>query len=380
MPIVVLLPAHRTDGGRIVAIVVFHVALLMMILSWTMVMLTDPGTPSEEWQRQMAAVVARNERSVPVCRRSGLYKPPRSHFDSVTERLTLNMDHFCPWVVNCVGFYNRKFFMLFLCYANITMVIAATTLLLQLPDGELWAWLDSDSASERWFPSPGNQVLYVGAIGIDIVMICVLGPFAVFHLTVRIPARGGALLRLRSVTSFLCCATPLFSTLLFSSLLFSSRPQMACKNETTIEGSTASQYNVGTLANLRSVFGRELWTWPLPLYFHGPDGDGIHWRTIAARTTSTPPRCQPAQPAQPEQPELPSSSHARPDGTLTVTVASASAPVSASAVPRVLTTASAPPSPSSAQSPDVEMMSSAPTSPYQEALHPDELRLHIDVV
>eukprot|EP00966_Prymnesium_polylepis_P064774 1502520-Prymnesium_polylepis.1 len=45
----------------------------------------------------MAAQAAAGE-PVQVCRRSGLYKPPRSHFDSVTQRLTLNMDHFCPWV------------------------------------------------------------------------------------------------------------------------------------------------------------------------------------------------------------------------------------------------------------------------------------------
>ena len=102
IPLVLFCVNYGADGGRIVGIVVFHVLLAFVVVSWSYTCCTDPGTPPESWQRQMAAAVARGE-NVPVCRRSGLYKPPRSHFDSVTQRLTLNMDHFCPWVVNTVG-------------------------------------------------------------------------------------------------------------------------------------------------------------------------------------------------------------------------------------------------------------------------------------
>lgn len=180
-------------------------------------------------------------------------EPPRSHYDSVTERLTLNMDHFCPWVVNTVGFYNRKFFMLFLCYANLTMFVALIFLLTQAP--RLWPWLtdEESGAPSRYFPGMINMLVYGAAIAIDgSLLICVLGPFMVFHL------------------------------------------RMAARNETTIEGSTHPDFDVGTMQNLRSVFGRKVWAWPIPLYLQGPDGDGVHWprkgdqARVGTRTSVTP--------------------------------------------------------------------------------------------
>lgn len=46
-----------------------------------------------------------------------VFKPERTHHCSTCKRCVLVMDHHCPWLSNCVGFKNRKTFMLLIIYA-----------------------------------------------------------------------------------------------------------------------------------------------------------------------------------------------------------------------------------------------------------------------
>ena len=50
------------------------------------------------------------------CRHCRCVKPPRTHHCGVTGRCVYHMDHYCPWMANCVGYYNYRYFVLFLLY------------------------------------------------------------------------------------------------------------------------------------------------------------------------------------------------------------------------------------------------------------------------
>jgi len=56
------------------------------------------------------------------CGKSHQPKPPRAHYDHVTKKLVLNMDHYCPWMFNCVGFLNYRYFYNFLVFVVTSMV------------------------------------------------------------------------------------------------------------------------------------------------------------------------------------------------------------------------------------------------------------------
>merc|ERR1740117_1016912 len=135
-------------GSGLAQMIAFNSIFAMMMLCFMCTVFTDPGLIPESWvvvhdpegQDMMPPVVAqyeplelKDEGSRRICRKSqpNVYKPDRAHFCRVIDRCVLKMDHFCPWLNNCIGFYNQKFFVLFIFYAAVLcaflLVISTTT-------------------------------------------------------------------------------------------------------------------------------------------------------------------------------------------------------------------------------------------------------------
>lgn len=62
------------------------------------------------------------------CRICGLYKPDRTHHSRHAGKCVLELDHYCPWVHNCIGFRNKKYFFLLVFYGAVTLICYCVTL------------------------------------------------------------------------------------------------------------------------------------------------------------------------------------------------------------------------------------------------------------
>ncbi|DAZ95221.1 TPA: hypothetical protein N0F65_003456 [Lagenidium giganteum] len=59
------------------------------------------------------------------CERCDQPKPLRVHHCSQCQRCVFRMDHHCPWTSNCVGWNNKKYFLLFLLYTTLSCAVFA---------------------------------------------------------------------------------------------------------------------------------------------------------------------------------------------------------------------------------------------------------------
>ncbi|XP_050546300.1 palmitoyltransferase ZDHHC16 isoform X2 [Daktulosphaira vitifoliae] len=84
--------------------------LINVVFNYYMGVVTLPGFPT-------SSTLMLND--IVICKKCELPKPPRTHHCSICNKCILKMDHHCPWLNNCVGFYNHRYFFLYMIYMTL---------------------------------------------------------------------------------------------------------------------------------------------------------------------------------------------------------------------------------------------------------------------
>jgi hypothetical protein len=131
-------------GSDVVNAVVLNVLFALTLCSFLQASFTQPGSvprqhpfdpdspvaSAGEFSKALAergfelvrGLERKHDGRARFCRVCGVYKPDRTHHSSNVGQCVLEMDHYCPWIRNCVGYRNKKFFFLLISYGAASLI------------------------------------------------------------------------------------------------------------------------------------------------------------------------------------------------------------------------------------------------------------------
>lgn len=114
--------------GRVLSVdlikllVPFNLFVAMIWWNYRLVVTTSPGHVPEGWRPDLHsgdAIEVKGSGGLRYCKMCDHYKPPRAHHCRKCKTCVLKLDHHCPWVANCVGYFNHGHFIRFLLWVDI---------------------------------------------------------------------------------------------------------------------------------------------------------------------------------------------------------------------------------------------------------------------
>lgn len=176
------------------------------------------------------------------CKWCQRYKPDRCHHCRICKQCVLKMDHHCPWIMNCVGFRNHKFFFLLVVYAVLNCGYIFYTI--------------SESVHRTTIEEtpPTNRFLLVLGMMLSIIMGILMSGFLSFHTW----------LMFQNMTTIEFCE----KTLSGGPSSFNSPPRNL-------------SYDQGVWNNMKAVLGPQPYLWLLPT--SPPEGNGLHFSSSSGK-------------------------------------------------------------------------------------------------
>jgi len=225
----------------------FHILFAFFLVSYFRTVITNPGEIPQDFPEEGENVILERteEGTLRECVKCKKKKPDRSHHCSICGKCTLKMDHHCPWVNNCVGFRNYKFFVLFLTYTVVLCLYVAFT---SLP------WILANAFVKE-----------IGGYNIQIVMLFFVT--SVFSL-------GILLFSIQHYRLILVNVTTIES--------FEKSRKISWKNTQT-NNKLNEPYNLGWKKNFCQVLGPSPWLWLIPIANSMGDGLSFPIRTEQQR-------------------------------------------------------------------------------------------------
>uniref|UniRef100_A0A674BL01 Palmitoyltransferase n=1 Tax=Salmo trutta TaxID=8032 RepID=A0A674BL01_SALTR len=131
--LVMLLP-NKSLWYSVINGALFNFLAVMALASHLRAMLSDPGAvpKGNATKDYMDSLQLKPGEVIYKCPKCCSIKPQRAHHCSICKRCIRKMDHHCPWVNNCVGEKNQRFFVLFTMYIALISVYALCLSFLQV--------------------------------------------------------------------------------------------------------------------------------------------------------------------------------------------------------------------------------------------------------
>ncbi|XP_017283274.1 palmitoyltransferase ZDHHC12-A [Kryptolebias marmoratus] len=179
--ITLILFLHNTDlrrceeQGELLPPALFFLLVLLSVLLYFAVSLMDPGFVLSDTveggqgsDEEMEAMIS--ESSTPRLRRCGfcqLQQPMRAKHCQSCKHCVRRFDHHCPWIGNCVGERNHRWFVV---YLLVQLLVLLWTLRIAL------SGISPSVSWEPWFRLNGFLLAALGAVGVfSAVVLLLLG-------------------------------------------------------------------------------------------------------------------------------------------------------------------------------------------------------------